>query len=117
MVKICPMAQTQGCLMDKCIFFDSEQLICYFLRQYLLVFETHTSSHLSLLLTHGYREVSDILSEKDGLDLLSRPAKMIAVYLEYLRNLMTSEDVPKKSKKQIEKILLELETVFDDHRR
>ncbi len=117
MVKICPMAQTQGCLLDKCLFFDSEQCLCYFLRQHLLIFETHLSSHLSLLLTQGYREISDFLDEKAALDTLSTPAKMFAVYLEYLRNLRASQDLSKKSRVKIQKLLEELKNVFDDHEK
>ena len=115
MVKICPMANTLGCLLGKCIFYDSEQCICIFLRQHMLAFETHLSSHLSLLLTHGYQEISGFLDEQAALEKLSTPAKMLAVYLEFLRRLSASPDLPKKSRAKIQNLLEELKTVFEEH--
>lgn len=114
-VKVCPMAQAEGCLLDKCLFFDSTDVLCIFMRQHLKVLETHLLSGVALQSSLGYHEISAFLNERFEIAQLTSVVQAIAVYLEYLRKLQTSPDVTDRYRKQLKKIYSDLRLILEDH--
>ncbi len=113
--KVCPMAQSQGCLMHKCLFFDGDSVLCIFLRQHETILENHMYSTTTLLTALEYRHIFDSLDGPVGLTLLEDAVKTMVVYLEFLGRLLNSPDFPAKHRVKVLKIRLDLERAMKDY--
>lgn len=112
-IAICPMAQMAGCLLQRCVFYDTFDGLCMMNRQHLAILETNITSGILVLLSLEKCGGAGFLPDGYAFEKLSDVAQAIALYTSHLKRVLSS-GIPRKERDRLMKKLDELKVVLNE---